>query len=97
MHSDIRGVPITAASTEAVQAFDHALDGYLSYRSDVAAQDGTAVRRRSGVRNGACPQRLSGDAFLQAPVVADRSKPRPPPPIRSFSVPPRESRPIIWP
>ena len=38
MHSDIRGVPITAASTEAVQAFDHALDGYLSYRSDVAAR-----------------------------------------------------------
>jgi hypothetical protein len=38
MQSDIRGLPITAASTEAVQAFDHALDGYLSYRSDVAAR-----------------------------------------------------------
>jgi hypothetical protein len=35
MHSDIRGLPVTAASARAVTAFDHAIDGYLSYRSDM--------------------------------------------------------------
>jgi hypothetical protein len=35
MYNDIRGLPVTCASAEAVNAFDHAIDGYLSYRSDM--------------------------------------------------------------
>jgi tetratricopeptide (TPR) repeat protein len=35
MHNDIRGLAVTAASAEAVQAFDHAIDAYISYRSDI--------------------------------------------------------------
>ncbi len=35
MHSDIRGLEITAASAEAVRAFDYAIDGYLTYRADI--------------------------------------------------------------
>jgi hypothetical protein len=38
MHNDIRGLPVSAASAEAVRAFDHAIDAYLSYRSDVMAR-----------------------------------------------------------
>ena len=38
MHRDIRGLPVTAASAEAVQAFDHAIYGYLSYSSDMASR-----------------------------------------------------------
>jgi hypothetical protein len=33
MHNDIRGLPVTAASSAAVQAFDHTVDGYLTFRS----------------------------------------------------------------
>ncbi len=32
---DIRGLPITAASAEAVAAFDHVIAGYLGFRADV--------------------------------------------------------------
>jgi hypothetical protein len=35
MHNDIRGLTVTAASPDAVQAFDHAIEAYLSYRSDI--------------------------------------------------------------
>lgn len=35
MHNDIRGLTVTAASADAVLAFDHAIDAYLSYRSDI--------------------------------------------------------------
>ena len=35
MHNDCRGLPITAASADTVTAFDHAIDAYLSYRSDI--------------------------------------------------------------
>jgi tetratricopeptide (TPR) repeat protein len=35
MPNDIRGLPVTAASADTVKAFDHAVDAYLSYRSDV--------------------------------------------------------------
>jgi tetratricopeptide (TPR) repeat protein len=35
MHNDIRGLTVTAASAEAVHAFDHAIDAYLGYRSDI--------------------------------------------------------------
>ena len=35
MHNDIRGLPVTIASADAVTAFDHAIDAYLSYRSDI--------------------------------------------------------------
>src|ERR1051325_11427685 len=38
MHNDIRGLTITAASADAVVAFDHAIDGYLGYRSDIMAR-----------------------------------------------------------
>jgi hypothetical protein len=38
MHDDIRGLPVTAASAAAVLAFDHAIDGYLLYRSDIMAR-----------------------------------------------------------
>jgi hypothetical protein len=35
MHNDARGLPVTAASADAVQACDLAIDAYLSYRSDI--------------------------------------------------------------
>ena len=35
MFNDSRGLMVAAASTDAVTAFDHAIDAYLSYRSDV--------------------------------------------------------------
>lgn len=35
MYNDIRGLTVTAASADAVKAFDHAIDAYLSYRSDI--------------------------------------------------------------
>jgi hypothetical protein len=35
MPNDIRGLMVTAASAAAVQAFDHAIDAYLTYRSDI--------------------------------------------------------------
>jgi hypothetical protein len=38
MRNDVRGLPITTQSAEAVQAFDHAVDGYLSFRSDLGAR-----------------------------------------------------------
>jgi tetratricopeptide (TPR) repeat protein len=38
MLNDVRGLPVTAASADAVQAFDHAIDAYLSYRSDIMAR-----------------------------------------------------------
>jgi hypothetical protein len=38
MHNDTRGLPIAAASAYSVQAFDHAIDPYLSYRSDIMTQ-----------------------------------------------------------
>jgi tetratricopeptide (TPR) repeat protein len=38
MHNDIRGLTVTAASADAVLAFDHAIDAYLSYRSDIMAR-----------------------------------------------------------
>jgi len=38
MFRDIRALPMTAASAEAVQAYDHAIEGYLSYQSDLPAR-----------------------------------------------------------
>ena len=38
MHNDIRGLPITTDSATAAHAFDHAVDGYLSFRSDLGAR-----------------------------------------------------------
>jgi hypothetical protein len=38
MHNDIRGLPITTGSAAAARAFDHAVDGYLSFRSDPGAR-----------------------------------------------------------
>src|ERR1700679_2377137 len=35
MPNDVRGPPVTAASADAVKAFDHTIDAYLAYRSDV--------------------------------------------------------------
>jgi hypothetical protein len=35
MHNDIRGLPVTAASAGAVEAYDHAIEAFLSYRSDI--------------------------------------------------------------
>lgn len=35
MFQDCRGLPLTIASQTAVDAFDHAIDGYLGYRSDM--------------------------------------------------------------
>lgn len=38
MPIDVRGLMVTAASADAVQAFDHAIDAYLCYRSDIMAR-----------------------------------------------------------
>ena len=38
MVNDIRGLPVSTASNEAAGAFDHAIVGYLSYRSDLPAR-----------------------------------------------------------
>ena len=38
MLQDARGLPVTAASAAAVQAFDHAVEGYLRYRADTPAR-----------------------------------------------------------
>jgi hypothetical protein len=35
MHRDAHGLEVTAASATAVQAFDHALMGYIGYRADM--------------------------------------------------------------
>jgi tetratricopeptide (TPR) repeat protein len=36
MYQDVRGLTVTAASAEAVRAFDHVIDGYAGYRADMA-------------------------------------------------------------
>jgi len=38
MFEDCRGLALTAGSERAAAAFDHAVDGYLSYRTDLAAR-----------------------------------------------------------
>ncbi|MSP02057.1 MAG: tetratricopeptide repeat protein [Acetobacteraceae bacterium] len=38
MHDDVRGLPVTAASAEAVQAIDHTLEGYLGFRADLGGR-----------------------------------------------------------
>ena len=38
MLQDKRGLTVTAGSAAAVAAFDHAIDGYLTYRADMAAR-----------------------------------------------------------
>ena len=38
MHQDARGLTMTAASAEAVAAYDHVIDGYLSYSADIPAR-----------------------------------------------------------
>jgi hypothetical protein len=38
MFQDCRGLPLTTMSEQAVFAFDQAVDGYLSYRADMAAR-----------------------------------------------------------
>ena len=38
MFQDCRGLPLTTASPQAAVAFDHAIDGYLGYRADMAAR-----------------------------------------------------------
>jgi hypothetical protein len=38
MFKDCRGLTLTTASEAAVAAFDHAVDGYLGYRADMAAR-----------------------------------------------------------
>ena len=38
MLQDARGLQVTAASAAAVQAFDHAVAGYLGYRADTPAR-----------------------------------------------------------
>jgi hypothetical protein len=40
MHRDAHGLEVTAASATAVQAFDHALMGYIGYRGYTAAHGG---------------------------------------------------------
>jgi len=35
MHRDAHGLEVTAASAAAVQAFDHAVMGYIGYRADM--------------------------------------------------------------
>lgn len=38
MHKDARGLTITAASAEAVAAYDRVIDGYVSYAADIPAR-----------------------------------------------------------
>jgi hypothetical protein len=38
MFKDCRGLALTTVSGQAVAAFDHAIDGYLGYRADMAAR-----------------------------------------------------------
>ncbi|MES2712447.1 MAG: tetratricopeptide repeat protein [Pseudomonadota bacterium] len=38
MHHDAQGLPLSAASVEAVAAFDHAVQGYLNYAADAGAR-----------------------------------------------------------
>lgn len=38
MFKDCRGLALTTVSEQAVAAFDHAIDGYLGYRADMAAR-----------------------------------------------------------
>jgi alcohol dehydrogenase class IV len=38
MPNDVRGLMETAASAAAVRAFDHAIEAYLTYRSDIMAR-----------------------------------------------------------
>lgn len=38
MFNDCRGLALTTVSARAAQAFDHAIDGYLGYRADMAAR-----------------------------------------------------------
>ncbi|MBN8872075.1 MAG: tetratricopeptide repeat protein [Rhodospirillales bacterium] len=35
MYQDVRGLEMTAASEDAVRAFDHVIDGYVGYRTDI--------------------------------------------------------------
>jgi hypothetical protein len=38
MFQDCRGLPLTTVSAQAATAFDHAIDGYLGYRADMAVR-----------------------------------------------------------
>ena len=43
MFQDCRGLPLTTASQRAATAFDHAIDGYLGYRADLAERMAAVV------------------------------------------------------
>ncbi len=43
MHKDSYGLAITAASAEAVTAYNHVIDGYLGYRADMARRMGALM------------------------------------------------------
>ena len=45
MFQDAHGLEVTAASAAAVQAFDHALMGYLRYRADMPQRMARCSRR----------------------------------------------------
>ena len=72
MLRDAHGLEVTAASAAAVQAFDHALIGYLGYRADTPQRMAAVFASRSGVRPGTLPEGLFRHAGLQAVAGADR-------------------------
>ena len=62
MFPDAHGLQVTAGSAAAVQAFDHTLIGYLTYR--YAAASGRGVRCGRGFWSGALPEGLFRHAVL---------------------------------
>ena len=65
MLKDKRGLEMTAASAEAVQAFDHAIDGYLDYRADLPSRVEAMLAADPRMRHGAVLQGLPGAAVVQ--------------------------------
>jgi len=72
MHKDARGLDVTAASAAAVKALDAAIDGYLSYRSDIAVRMETLFAGPR-VRTRALSEGLSRPAVVQAEHAAGRT------------------------
>ena len=73
MFQDARGLEITAASHEAVVAYDHAIDGYLRYRSDMQPRMAALVAADPDLPLAHCLKGYLGMlAFNQAALPAAR-------------------------
>src|SRR5262245_8202900 len=77
MHLDARGLPISTASGKAAAAYDHLVNGYLTYRADAPGRLAAALEADPGFALVHCMQGYFAMlAFKQAmvPVAAEAAR-----------------------